>query len=212
LQILKTNMQIFASYLQNVNITFKEIGHGGEANFFFCSLLFGPYWVEKTKQIQTNNVLTIGKRKFTKMNMWGAGETYVQKSTTEPLSAKQNQHTSRRLFRRKRRLARSLDRRHTRPSPKQTFWKNARRSTISTTVARGTSLFATYSKPRRPIKCSNCANCGSDQHTRSHCPENVVKRSETASVTDQAFRADTTASAKSKNPFVKIVRVNGRHR
>lgn len=62
-------------------------------------------------------------------------------------------------------------------------------------------------KPRRPIKCSNC---GSDQHTRGRCSENVVERSETASVADQAFRADATASAKSGNPFVKTVRVNGR--
>lgn len=55
-----------------------------------------------------------------------------------------------------------------------------------------------------------CSNCGSDQHTRGRCPEKVDERSETASVTDQAFRADATASAKSRNPYVKTVRIKGR--
>lgn len=62
-------------------------------------------------------------------------------------------------------------------------------------------------KPQRPIKCSNC---GSGHHTRGRYPENFVERSETALVADQAFRANATTNSKSKNPFVKTVRVNGR--
>lgn len=62
-------------------------------------------------------------------------------------------------------------------------------------------------KPRRPVKCSICS---SDQHTRDRCPESTAERHETASVADRAYRVDTIASAKPRNPFVKTVLINGR--
>jgi len=110
-----------------------------------------------------------------------------------------NQHTSRPLFRGKRRSA-------TYNAEAKTDVSRERLTFYCFNCRAEEHIAKDCPKPRRPMKCSNC---GSDQHTRGRY-RTADERSEAASVTDQAFRADATASAKSRNPYVKTVRINGR--